>query len=181
MVGILASPATELVEFAAWRDGDPVGERRRGPILPRAHYEYYEGNAEGQCGEGHDPSHPIEAGCGGSGDHGRPVFLHEALQDEIVVIVAAFVERGLQLVAHLVGVRAADVIAFEQYLAASADAHHSMAEIFEARGIVAGAHENKYPERERGGLRTAANGYPSAARSRSFAPFGMTIDERCRR
>jgi hypothetical protein len=36
------------------------------------------------------------------------------------------------LVAHFVGGLAADVIAFEQDLAASAGAHHAMTEIFEA-------------------------------------------------
>jgi hypothetical protein len=35
------------------------------------------------------------------------------------------------------------VIAFEQYLAASAGTHHAMAEVFEARGIVSGAHEEE--------------------------------------
>jgi hypothetical protein len=35
------------------------------------------------------------------------------------------------------------VIAFEQYLAASAGTHHAMAQVFEARGIVSGAHEKE--------------------------------------
>jgi hypothetical protein len=35
------------------------------------------------------------------------------------------------------------VIAFEQYLAASASAHHAMAQVFEAGGIVSGAHEEE--------------------------------------
>jgi hypothetical protein len=47
------------------------------------------------------------------------------------------------LVAHLVGGLAADVIAFEQHLAASASAHHAMAQVFEARGIVSGSHEEE--------------------------------------
>jgi hypothetical protein len=94
--------------------------------------------------EGHDPGHAIEAGSGGRGDYGRSVFLHEALQDEVVTITAAFVERGLQLIAHLVGGLAADVVAFQQDLAASAGAHHAMAQIFEARGVVAGAHEEDH-------------------------------------
>jgi hypothetical protein len=67
--------------------------------------------------------------------------LHEALQNEVVIIIVAFIERGQELVAHFLGGLAADVIAFEQYLAASAGAHHAMAQVFEACGIVAGAHE----------------------------------------
>jgi len=39
------------------------------------------------------------------------------------------------------------VIAFQQDLAASASAHHAMAQIFEARGIVARAHENNHGQR----------------------------------
>jgi hypothetical protein len=35
------------------------------------------------------------------------------------------------------------VIAFKQDLATSAGAHHAMAEVFEARGLVAGAHEEE--------------------------------------
>jgi len=35
------------------------------------------------------------------------------------------------------------VIAFEQYLAATAGAHHAVTQVFEARGIVPGAHEEE--------------------------------------
>jgi hypothetical protein len=49
----------------------------------------------------------------------------------------------LEFAAHFLGGLAADVIAFQQDLAASAGAHHAMAEVFEARGIVAGAHEEE--------------------------------------
>jgi hypothetical protein len=66
------------------------------------------------------------------------------LQDEVVVIVVALVERGLQLVAHFVRGLAADVIAFEQDLTASAGAHHAVAEVFEAGTVVACAHENDH-------------------------------------
>src|ERR1019366_488620 len=126
----------------------------RGPILPRAHDVNDEGYAERQRDEGHDPGHAIEAGGGGRGDYGRSVFLYEALQDEVVVV--ALIECGKQLVAHLVGGLAADVIAFEQHLAASAGAHHAMAEVFEARGIVSGSHEEEDGGDERAGLQAAA-------------------------
>jgi hypothetical protein len=52
------------------------------------------------------------------------------------------------------------VIAFEQYLAASAGTHHAMAQVFEARGIVSGAHEHNYGDGERGGLQAAAGANP---------------------
>jgi len=67
--------------------------------------------------------------------------LHETLQDEVVVV--ALVERGLQLVAHLGGRLAADVVAFEQDLAASAGTHHAMAEVFEAGVGIAGADQDQ--------------------------------------
>jgi hypothetical protein len=51
------------------------------------------------------------------------------------------------LVAHLVGGFATDVIAFEEDLATSAGTHHAMAEIFEAGGVVSGAHKEEYRER----------------------------------
>jgi hypothetical protein len=47
------------------------------------------------------------------------------------------------LVAHFVGRFAADVIAFEEDLAASAGAHHAVAEVFEAGVWVSGSHEEE--------------------------------------
>ncbi len=67
------------------------------------------------------------------------------------------VERGQQFVTHLGGRLTADVIAFQQDLAASAGAHHAMAQVFEACVGIASAHENKHRDHECGGLQ-AANG-----------------------
>ena len=103
-----------------------------------------EAYAQRQDEERHDPRHAIKTGGAGSGDNGRSVLLNEALQDQVVIITAAFIDRGLQLVAHFVGVGAADVIAFEQDLTASAGAHHAMTEVFEARIGVSGTHEEEY-------------------------------------
>src|SRR5580700_7940667 len=51
-----------------------------------------------------------------------------------------------------------------------------MAEVFEAGAVIAGAHENNYRERERGGLEQAARGLPDIpAQCRSFASLRMTI------
>jgi len=61
------------------------------------------------------------------------------------------------LIAHLVGRLAADVIAFQQDLAASAGAHHAMAEVFETRGIVSGAHEKEDSGGEDEGMEYSAN------------------------
>jgi len=63
------------------------------------------------------------------------------LQDEVVVV--AFIDRGHELIAHFVGVGAADVIAFEENLAASAGAHHAVAKVSEAGVWVAGSHEEE--------------------------------------
>jgi hypothetical protein len=63
------------------------------------------------------------------------------LQHQIVVV--ALINRRHQLVAHFVGVGAADVIALEKNLAASAGAHHAVAEIFKAGIGVARAQKEK--------------------------------------
>jgi hypothetical protein len=61
------------------------------------------------------------------------------------------------LVAHFVGGLASDVIAFEQYLAASASAHHAMAQVFEARAVFAGAHEEENGGGEDEGMEQVAD------------------------
>src|SRR5271166_4420166 len=158
------------------RDDYAIGQGWFGTVLPRTHDINGEGNPERQDQEGHDPGHAIEAGSRGGGDYGWAILLHEALQDEVVTIAAALVERGLQLIAHLVGGLASDVIAFQQDLAASAGAHHAVAEVFEAGGVVSGAHENNDRERECGSLQAATKGrLHFAAKSRSFALLRMTI------
>ncbi len=61
------------------------------------------------------------------------------MQREIVIVAA--IDRGHQFRAHAVGVGTAHVIAFQQNLVAAADTHHAMAEIVEARGLVARSHQ----------------------------------------
>jgi hypothetical protein len=128
-------------QFAAVRNNDTVGEGWLWAVLPGADNMNREAYAQRQDEERHDPRHAIKTGGAGSGDNGRSVLLNEALQDQVVIITAAFIDRGLQLVAHFVGVGAADVIALEKDLAASASAHHAVTEIFEAGIGVSGAHE----------------------------------------
>jgi hypothetical protein len=62
------------------------------------------------------------------------------------------------LVAHLFRGLAADVIAFEQDLAASAGAHHAVAEVFEASVGVSRAHEEEDSGGEDEGVEQAAEG-----------------------
>ncbi len=61
---------------------------------------------------------------------------------------------GRQLVAHAIGVRAADVIALQQHLVAAAHAHQLMAELVEAR-VGVGAHEQHGQQRDQRELRDA--------------------------
>ena len=68
-----------------------------------------------------------------------PVFLHEGLLDKAVAVATR--DGGHEFVAHAVGIGAADVVAFEQNLAAAADAHQLMAELVETSAGIAGAGE----------------------------------------
>jgi hypothetical protein len=58
------------------------------------------------------------------------------------------------------------VIAFEQYLTASAGAYHAMAQAFEARGIVSGAHEEEDGGGEGQSVKGPAEGF--ALKGRAF-------------
>jgi hypothetical protein len=58
------------------------------------------------------------------------------------------------------------MIAFEQYLAASASAHHAVTQVFEASGIVSGAHEEEDCGSEDDGVEHAATGF--ALKGRAF-------------
>jgi hypothetical protein len=91
------------------------------------------------------------------------------LQNEIVVIRVAFIERRQKLVAHFFGRLTADVIAFQQDLAASAGAHHAMPQVLEARGIVAGSQKKKDGGGEDEYLECAANGPALTGRAFSRA------------
>jgi len=72
--------------------------------------------------------HAVEAGSGGAAITVGPYSCTKPCK--MRSSLSALVERGLQLVAHLGGRLAADVVAFEQDLAASAGTHHAMAEVF---------------------------------------------------
>src|SRR5713101_9088429 len=121
-------------------NSDAVRQRGRGFVSPGTDDDDYEGHAERESYKWHDPGNAVEAAGGRGGDYGRAVVLHEALHDEVVIVAA--IQCGQQLIAHLVGRLAPDVIAFEQDLSASANAHHAMTELV-AAGIVAGTHEKK--------------------------------------
>jgi hypothetical protein len=49
------------------------------------------------------------------------------------------------------------VVAFEQYLAASAGAHHAMSQVFEARVRIPRAHQSKHSQRKSTSLQPPAN------------------------
>ena len=95
-------------------------------------------SAAGKNRERHDPSHAIEAGRRGRGQHGVAVLLHEALQHQGIAVAA--LDAGNQLVAHALGVGAADMVAFQQNLVAAAHAHQAVSQFVEA-GVAVGAEE----------------------------------------
>src|SRR5579872_1411304 len=131
-----------------------AGQRGFGAIFPGANYKDDQAEADDQQDKGHDPGRAVEAFAGGSGEDGRPVFLHEGLFDEAVAIAAG--DGGHEFVAHAVGVGAADVVAFEKNLVAAADAHELVAEFVEACGRIAGSHEREDGETEDAALEQAA-------------------------
>jgi hypothetical protein len=57
------------------------------------------------------------------------------------------------------------MIAFEEHLAASTGAHHAMAEVFEAGGVVSGAHEEEDGGGEDEGLEKTAGAFLGAMSS----------------
>jgi hypothetical protein len=67
--------------------------------------------------------------------------LDEGLLDQAVAISA--IDRCHEFIAHAVGIRAADVVAFQKNLFAAADAHHLVADFVEARGGIAGAEKDE--------------------------------------
>src|SRR5579872_5439636 len=83
-----------------------------------------------------DPCDSVEAASGGGGQHRSSEFLYKRLQHAVVTVVA--LNRRHELLAHAVRVRTTDMVAFEQYLVAAADAHHAMTKIVEARPISTG-------------------------------------------
>jgi hypothetical protein len=65
--------------------------------------------------------------------------LDERLQDGSVAV--ASVHSGHEFIPHARRIGAADVVAFEQNLVATADAHHLVAEAVNAGGVIPGAEE----------------------------------------
>src|SRR5262249_54462241 len=99
----------------------------------------------------------VESGRGRRGQHCGPVFLHEGLQNEVVRVAAG--ERGLELIAHAVGVGAAHVVALQQDLTAAAGADHLVAELLEA-SVVARSHQQDSVESDHQQLEAAAHQSP---------------------
>ena len=62
---------------------------RNGARPPQAHQPDGQNDGNHEHSEGHDPGDAIEAGGGRRGQHGVAVFLHEALQDEGIVVTAS--------------------------------------------------------------------------------------------
>ena len=89
----------------------------------------------------HDPRGAIEAGRGRRSQYRGPVFLYEGLLDKAVAVSTS--DGGHEFVAHAVGIRAADVVAFKQNLSAAADAHQLVAELVETSAGIAGAGEDR--------------------------------------
>ena len=86
----------------------------------------------------------VPASAGYDAQFAGSVLLYESLQGQIVVV--ATIHCGYEFPAHAVGVGAAHVIAFEEDLVASADAHHAMAEIVDAGRFVARAEQGEEGE-----------------------------------
>ena len=118
---------------------------RDGARLPQSHQPDGQDDCNHEHGEWHDPRDAIEAGRGRRGQHSVAVLLHEALQDERVVVTAR--QASGQFVAHAIRVGAADVVALQQNLIAAAGAHQLMAKLVEA-GVGVGAEEDDSQQRD---------------------------------
>ena len=67
-------------------------------------------------------------------------------------VIVAVIERVHEFAAHALRVIAAYVIAFEKNLAAPADAHQAMSEIFEASRFIASAKQGEDRDQDEGKL-----------------------------
>jgi hypothetical protein len=104
------------------------------------------------------------------GENGCPVFLDEGLQDSVVA--ASGIDGGNKFSAHTLGVGAADVIAFQQNLIAPAHAHHLVAKLLNARGIISGADQDKDAEQNRAQKPKAITASEGKVAHQSPAPTG---------
>jgi hypothetical protein len=127
---------------------------RRRTVLPCSNYEYDSDYTSTESDEGEDPCGAIEARGGGGGKDRGAVFLDERLLHQAVAIAAG--NGGHEFVAHAIGIGAADVVAFEQDLAAAADAHQLVADFLETGGRIAGTGESENSEGEQDAVESAA-------------------------
>ena len=125
-------PGTKTIKLRAARPARPApAPPAPGRFFPRQHDQYGGQQPQHQRQKRHDPCHPIEPGASGSGQNRGTVFLYEVLQRQIVVLSA--IQARNKFAAHPVRISAAHVIAFQQNLAAAADAHQPVAQTVEAR------------------------------------------------
>ena len=119
-------------------------------------------------GDGHDPGDVVEAAAERRGEDGRTVLLNEPVED--LLVRATRGELLVEFVDHAGGVGAADVVAFEEYLAAAAGAHHVVADPLVAfGGGVSSAQHDHGEAADEDGLKEAG-GWPEPAQTQ--IPFG---------
>ena len=110
-----------------------VGDRRPNGALPGTHQGHDACHGKRENHKGHDPGHAVEARRRRRGQHRVAVLLNETLQHQAVAV--ATLDGGHQLVAHAIGVGAADMVALQQHLVAAAHAHQAVAETIEAASV----------------------------------------------
>jgi len=106
-----------------------------------------EHEAEAESGEGHDPADQIEAFGGRLGDHFSAEFLNKGLEDQVVGFAGG--DFGVELLEHGGGHGAADVIALDQNLFASAHTEEAMADGFGAVRLLGGGGEEDEEDGEK--------------------------------
>ena len=116
----------------------PCDDGGRLARLPDTHQGHDAGHGKRKDHERHDPGNAVEAGGRWRREYCVAVLLNETLQHKIVTVTA--LDGGHKLLAHAIGVRAANVIALEEHLVAAAHAHERVAEAIEARIGVARTH-----------------------------------------
>jgi hypothetical protein len=127
-----------------------------GGPFPSAGNQHNQAEAENRAAKGTTYAARSKPFAGWSREHGWSVFLDEALLDQAVAVSAS--HRCQEFVAHAVGRRAANVVAFQKNLVAAADAHHLVADFVEACGGVSGADQSEDRGAEQKGLRELATG-----------------------
>ncbi len=172
-------PGTKAFELRAADRQDAARSRQRRPFSPRQHDEYGGQQPQHQRQKRHDPCHPVETGAGRSGQHRGTVFLHEVLQRQIIVLAA--IETRHEFAAHAIRISAAHVVAFQQNLAAAADAHQPVAQTVEARSFVTGAEEGEHGQGEQRRLKNARHGIGQRLHNFRFQilDFRLSIPSHC--